>query len=208
MLSRTSPPSSRRHAAIRCATATIRAAFTATIRAALTPPALTSPAPACLRAPHLPLLPLPGRLSTRPTTPSLFPCPQAIFTPRGTLNTALSGGLPPIATKQDIGFTSDWVQRVFEGGDANPDGMDAQMTEAAEWLMVTFGTPRGTQVPPPTTLPKPSATPRNTTAGKQSDDAVLAAAMQAVLATPRGTSHAVDDKPMAGALNKMFKQQV
>ena len=86
--------------------------------------------------------------------------------------------------------------------------MDAQITEAAEWLMVTFGTPRGTQVPPPTTLPKPSATPRNTTAGKQSDDAVLAAAMQAVLATPRGTSHAVDDKPMAGALNKMFKQQV
>ena len=149
----------------------------------------------------------PGVLAASPPTavPSAL---QAIFTPRGTLNPALSGGLPPVATKQDIGFTSDWVQRVFEGGDVNADGMDAQMTEAAEWLMVTFGTPRGTQVPPPTTLPKPSATPRNTTAGQQSDDAVLAAAMQAVLATPRGTSHAVDDKPMAGAFNKMFKQQV
>jgi len=141
---------------------------------------------------------------------TIFATPRGdggIFTPRGTLNTALQTGLQPIQSKQDIGFTSDWIKGVFEGGGEGA-GIDEQMGKAAEWLTEAFGTPRGTQVPPPTLLPKPSQTPRNTRAGQQSDDAVLAAAMQAALATPRGTSQAVDDKPMAGAFNKMFKQQV
>ena len=42
---------------------------------------------------------------------------------------------------------------------------------------------------------------------KKADDAVFHAAMQATLATPRAptATASVDDTPMAGAVNKMFK---
>jgi len=150
---------------------------------------------------------------------AIFATPRgdaSIFTPRGTLNPALQLGMPmkPQEQKQDISYAADWVQATFEGGSLTQRGngsseeIDQKMTEATEWLMQAFGTPRGTQVPPPTLLPKPSMTPRNTIAAEQSEDKVFAAAMQAVLSTPRakGTTAVVDDRAMASAANKAVQR--
>ena len=87
---------------------------------------------------------------------AIFSTPRGdanIFTPRGTLNPALQLGMPMKAQeqKQDIAFAADWVQNTFEGGGStqrvnSSEEIDAKMTEATEWLMQAFGTPRGTQV--------------------------------------------------------------
>lgn len=76
------------------------------------------------------------------------------------------------------------------------------MNQAIKWLSDAFGLGGGAQ----STAFKPTS---SLTEGKEAsvDDAVLAAAMHAALATPRGSNRAVDDKPMAQALHKMFQNQ-
>ena len=147
---------------------------------------------------------------------AIFATPRGdanIFTPRGTFSglQGLQSGLPPVTQKQDVTFTADWVQSAFEGGNNtrrvnSSEEIDQKMVEANEWLMTAFGTPRETNVPPPSLLPKPSSTPRDSAQGRQSDDLVLAAAMQAAISTPRtqATSTVVDDRAMASAANKIF----
>jgi len=149
----------------------------------------------------------------------------ATFTPRGGLAPLLQGGLA--AGGKGSGFASNWVQQIFTPRNGKADAIedvDTKMGDALEWLQQNFTTPRGTvpnaapNAPMPTlSMRKPWAiTPRGggeaNPATLQSDDAVMAAAMQAVLATPRssrgGPSRgglAVDDSVMAGAVSKMFK---
>ncbi|KAL1520241.1 hypothetical protein AB1Y20_023711 [Prymnesium parvum] len=131
---------------------------------------------------------------------------QTIFTPRGTISGA-AGSLPQPsgAEKPDIRFASSWVERVFQLGDA-ADQVEEQMGKAVDWLAEAFGTHRGKLAPQPAALPKPMGTPRSA-ASQQADDAAVAAAVHAALATPRGMSDIVDDRPMAGAFHKMFHSQ-
>ena len=95
-------------------------------------------------------------------------------------------------------------------GSANP--VSACAAPTVIWRLPRRAAPQGEEAP----LKKQDApgnpwvfTPRGgaestPAATQQSDDAVMAAAMQAVLATPRGSA-AVDDALMAGAANKIFK---
>lgn len=148
---------------------------------------------------------------------AIFATPRgdsSIFTPRGTLNPALRAGMPmmPVQQKQDIGFTATWVQHAFEGGGDtqrvnSSEEIDSKMSEATEWLMAAFATPRENEAPPPAILPKPSATPRGTKVSQESEDKVFAAAIQAAMSTPRAkaSNTVVDDRAMASATNKMFK---
>jgi hypothetical protein len=118
------------------------------------------------------------------------------------------------------------------GGDDDEKSMALRVAEAAQWLHENFGlggvsgsdtatssgsSMAGTRTPRTAEMENAYAamsqlfTPR----GKQdtslrgltvkTDDAVMAAAMKAALSTPRQSSQVVDDAPMAGAVNKMFK---
>jgi len=120
-------------------------------------------------------------------------------------------------------FAKDWVQKVFQTprgvGDSNEE-IESNMADAVLWLQENFGaTPRGEgagqaqSVTTPTQISTAQFTPRGKSCGsgaasEAADDAVLRAAMQAALATPRGAAENVrhlDDTPMVGAVNKMFK---
>jgi hypothetical protein len=157
------------------------------------------------------------------------------FTPRGTLvalsqvhgrsNAAMSLGMPqqkgaepaiPEENSVNMDFTKDWVEKVFltpraTGGDE----AEQNMVAAVEWLQENFGAADG--VPVMSAASKTGVapfTPRGSQAAgllnitQKTDDAVFHAAMQATLATPRGTADvrsSVDDTPMMGAVHKMFK---
>ena len=156
------------------------------------------------------------------------------FTPRGTLvalsqahgkgGAAMSLGMPlakeagsiPENDAVNMGFAVDWIQKVFLTPRASGSGgeeVEAEMSNAVLWLQENFGaTPREHQplhagaLPVPVT-PRGSAAPALLNMTKKADDAVFHAAMQATLATPRAptATASVDDTPMAGAVNKMFK---
>jgi len=144
-------------------------------------------------------------------------------------------GIPEEAAAEDavnMGFAKEWVQKVFEtprGKAGDDEAMSLRVAEAAQWLQENFGaTPRGGA---DTNTDASGRTPRTaemenayasmaqlfTPRGQQApslggltvkaDDAVLAAAMKATLSTPRAptATASVDDTPMAGAINKMFK---
>ena len=118
----------------------------------------------------------------------------------------------------NMGFAKDWVQKVFLTPRASGDdgaNVEAEMADAVEWLQMNFGTPRGSidsrsgagSIGVPITPRGGGATAAQLNLTKKADDAVFHAAMQATLSTPRaptGTA-SVDDTPMAGAVNKMFK---
>ena len=144
-----------------------------------------------------------------------------MFTPRGTLSlqpsapgSSAAAVAPPMAELQ---FATDWVEQVFvtprAGASADAD-VDARMVDAANWLQTTFATPRegaplqkvhGSRSGAAPQTPRGGAPPGGVGGvTQQSDDAVLAAAMQAVLATPRGSA-AVDDALISGAASKIFK---
>ena len=126
-----------------------------------------------------------------------------MFTPLGTLSLqtaapgTAAGAAPPMA---DLQFATDWVEQIFtpRAGAAADADVDARMVDAASWLQTTFATPRegsgGGGAPlqkvqgsrsgaaPPT--PRGGAGPEGgvgstPAATQQSDDAVMAAAMQA-----------------------------
>jgi hypothetical protein len=112
----------------------------------------------------------------------------------------------------NMGFAQDWVERMFLTPRASGDDgeIDQSMAEAIAWLQENFGgatTPRGsgedgfsqgTALTPRGAQP---ATLLNIT--EKTDDAVMHAAMQATLATPR-TQGSGSEKPMGGAVSKMF----
>jgi hypothetical protein len=130
----------------------------------------------------------------------------------------------------NMGFAKDWVSRVFEtpraglrlnnttdASESNEE-VEKQMADAVAWLEDNFGmTPRGgasVTTPNTATTATPRTfsafTPRGINASKEdlaADNAVMRAAMQAALSTPRSAAggRAVDDTPMVGAVNKMFK---
>ena len=94
------------------------------------------------------------------------------------------------------------------------------MADAFAWLQANFGRRRAAadgggsaprRAPPNLSMP---FTPRGAAGGgaqyaREADDAVFHAAMNATLATPRAptATASVDDTPMAGAVNKMFKNR-
>lgn len=153
------------------------------------------------------------------------------LTPRQGTTALGAAGAPASAGSANqpfnMSFATDWVTQVFqkpEEGQDDSETLDAQMSSAVNWLQANFGvaTARGdhkSSQPSSVTAIKEAAqpfafTPRggsksDAKANAEADDAVLAAAMQAVLATPRGTAAAggVNDAPIAGAVNKMFKSK-
>jgi hypothetical protein len=136
------------------------------------------------------------------------------------LGMPLKGGETVSEAEQDainMGFAQDWLSTVFltprAGGDTGED-VDKSMADAVAWLEDNFGvTPRGKKGTDTTTsssmgpfTPRGSQPMKLQTMTKETDDAVFHAAMQATLATPRAqVGGSVDDKPMAGAVSKMFK---
>ena len=124
----------------------------------------------------------------------------------------------------NMGFTKDWVTRIFtpRASGASNEEIEANMADAVQWLQDNFGaTPRGNGGDEATGTKATrqevaeavsgAFTPRGSASAgllnimmTESDDAVFHAAMQATLMTPRGGA-SVDDTPMAGAVNKMFK---
>ena len=151
----------------------------------------------------------------------------ATLTPRGTLKLlgavrdgGADGADGAVTAEHDetkMAFAADWVTSVFAtprgaDGDAGGAQIDAKMGDALEWLQKNFATPRGDgssgsaeAFGPPRGVVTKLGTPRNMQVAKESEDAVMAAAMQAVLATPRGGSV---DRPMSEAVHKMFRRGV
>ena len=157
------------------------------------------------------------------------------FTPRGTLvalaqsnnktGAAVSLGMPlqmegiseEVQDAINMGFAQDWVSKVFMTpravGDSGGVDVDTEMAEAVAWLQDTFGaaTPRAGpgsagNINVPITPRGSGASSAQLNLTKRADDAVFHAAMQATLSTPRASATSgVDDSPMAGAVNKMFK---
>jgi len=156
------------------------------------------------------------------------------FTPRGTLvalsqaagktSAAVSLGMPlqkdthaiPEEDAVNMGFAKDWVAKAFlTPRDATGQAHLDQMADAVKWLNENFGTtPRGDGgAMAPIAVSSGAFTPRGSASAgllnitKEADDAVFHAAMQATLSTPRAptATASVDDTPMAGAVNKMFK---
>ena len=131
------------------------------------------------------------------------------------------GGLGPTPEEDAInmGFASDWVKKVFmtprTGGPSQGEEVEREMADAVAWLQANFGgaTPRGNapgaagNINVPITPRGSGAAPDVLKKTSQADDAVFHAAMQATLLTPRAptATASVDDTPMAGAVNKMFK---
>jgi len=157
------------------------------------------------------------------------------FTPRGTLvalsaahgksSAAYSLGMPlqkdktiPEEESVNMSFAKDWVAKVFltpRGTGSGGEEMADQTSDAVAWLQDNFGTPRAgsSSSAPAGKISSMPFTPRTSQAAgllnmtKDADDAVFHAALQATLATPRGSgaTASVDDTPMAGAVSKMFK---
>ena len=128
-----------------------------------------------------------------------------MFTPLGTLSLqtaapgTAAGAAPPMA---DLQFATDWVEQIFtpRAGAAADADVDARMVDAASWLQTTFATPRegsggggavmplqkvqGSRSGAAPQTPRGGAGPEGglsstPAATQQSDDAVMAAAMQA-----------------------------
>ena len=138
---------------------------------------------------------------------------------------------------EKMGDALDWLQSTFTararpaggGGGGGGGEVHAAAGEALDWLQNSF-TARGTtgdslsrslnlnatrrtDAPgnPWAFTPRPNAPAEQASATRASDDAVLAAAMSAVLSTPRGDvggPSVVPDAVLGHGMSKMFKRQV
>jgi hypothetical protein len=161
------------------------------------------------------------------TAPPLFSSDGPAFTPRGTLAMPAAphdrnggeGKPSELAPPVNLQFATEWVEQVFtpRAGAGTDADVDARMADAVSWLQSTFATPRAPGAAPPLQkvggaapgnpwVRTPRAGPDGSTAPatQQSDDAVMAAAMQAVLATPRPAASDAADVTISSAANKIF----